>query len=78
MESVSGQTVAVFGAYGHTGRFVVAELLERGYVPILAGRDPGQLRRWPALAARRRVSTCDRRRSTTRPRSTARWPAPPP
>ena len=46
--SGSGQTVVVFGAYGHTGRFVVAELLERGYVPIVSGRDPEQLR---ALAA---------------------------
>ncbi|HTW03304.1 MAG TPA: saccharopine dehydrogenase NADP-binding domain-containing protein [Streptosporangiaceae bacterium] len=39
-----GQTVAVFGAYGHTGRFVVAELRDRGFVPLLAGRDPGKLR----------------------------------
>ena len=46
--SGSGQTVVVFGAYGHTGRFVVAELLERGYVPIVSGRNPEQLR---ALAA---------------------------
>ncbi|MFF3380874.1 saccharopine dehydrogenase NADP-binding domain-containing protein [Streptomyces sp. NPDC002680] len=46
--SGSGQTVAVFGAYGHTGRFVVAELLVRGYVPIVSGRDPERLR---ALAA---------------------------
>ncbi|GGT30081.1 saccharopine dehydrogenase family protein [Streptomyces purpureus] len=44
----SGQTVAVFGAYGHTGRFVVAELLGRGFVPLLSGRDPEKLR---ALAA---------------------------
>jgi hypothetical protein len=44
----SGQTVAVFGAYGHTGRFVVAELRDRGFVPLLAGRDAGRLR---ALAA---------------------------
>jgi short-subunit dehydrogenase len=35
--------VAVFGAYGHTGHFVVAELLERGYAPILIGRDPAKL-----------------------------------
>jgi hypothetical protein len=40
--------VAVFGAYGHTGRFVVAELLERGYAPVLIGRDPAKL---SALAA---------------------------
>ncbi|WP_407561188.1 saccharopine dehydrogenase NADP-binding domain-containing protein [Streptomyces sp. 184] len=39
----SGQAVAVFGAYGHTGRFVVAELRDRGYVPVLSGRDPGKL-----------------------------------
>ncbi|WP_433281365.1 saccharopine dehydrogenase family protein [Micromonospora sp. CA-244673] len=44
----SQQTVAVFGAYGHTGRFVVAELRERGFVPLLLGRDAGRLQ---ALAA---------------------------
>ncbi|MEV0991471.1 saccharopine dehydrogenase NADP-binding domain-containing protein [Streptomyces sp. NPDC049949] len=40
--------VTVFGAYGHTGRFVVAELLDRGLTPVLSGRDAGKLR---ALAA---------------------------
>ncbi|MFV2120748.1 saccharopine dehydrogenase family protein [Streptomyces sp. Act-28] len=45
-----GHKVTVFGAYGHTGRFVVAQLLERGFVPVLAGRDPAGLR---ALAASR-------------------------
>ncbi|GAA1535221.1 saccharopine dehydrogenase NADP-binding domain-containing protein [Streptomyces albidochromogenes] len=40
----SGQTVAVFGAYGHTGRFVVAELVERGFVPVLSGRDAAKLK----------------------------------
>ncbi|RKF25373.1 saccharopine dehydrogenase family protein [Micromonospora globbae] len=44
----SGQVVAVFGAYGHTGRFVVTELRDRGFVPLLVGRDAGKLR---ALAA---------------------------
>ncbi|WP_030174514.1 saccharopine dehydrogenase family protein [Spirillospora albida] len=39
----SAHTVAVFGAYGHTGRFVVAELRERGFVPVLSGRDAGKL-----------------------------------
>lgn len=39
----SGRNVAVFGAYGHTGRFVVAELRERGYVPLLLGRDLDKL-----------------------------------
>ncbi|RSS42349.1 trans-acting enoyl reductase family protein [Streptomyces sp. WAC08241] len=52
----AGQIVTVFGAYGHTGRFVVAELLERGFVPVLAGRDEGRLRAlaefWPGLDAR--------------------------
>ncbi|WP_442945821.1 saccharopine dehydrogenase family protein [Nonomuraea sp. LPB2021202275-12-8] len=44
----SGQAVAVYGAYGHTGRFVVAELQDRGFVPVLSGRDAGKLE---ALAA---------------------------
>jgi hypothetical protein len=47
--------VAVFGAYGHTGRFVVAELGERGHVPLLLGRDPDRLRAAarPGFEARR-------------------------
>ncbi|MFD9124824.1 saccharopine dehydrogenase NADP-binding domain-containing protein [Kitasatospora sp. NPDC059571] len=39
----SGQTVVVFGAYGHTGRFVVARLHDRGFVPVLSGRDGAKL-----------------------------------
>jgi saccharopine dehydrogenase-like NADP-dependent oxidoreductase len=39
----SKQSVAVFGAYGHTGRFVVSELRHRGWTPILSGRDPDKL-----------------------------------
>ncbi|MCZ4121856.1 NAD(P)H-binding protein [Streptomyces sp. H39-S7] len=39
----SHPTVTVFGAYGHTGRFVVAELIRRGWTPILSGRDAGKL-----------------------------------
>lgn len=35
----AGQLVTVYGAYGHTGRFVVAELLARGFVPVLSGRN---------------------------------------
>lgn len=35
--------VAVYGASGHTGRFVVAELRSRGYVPLLLGRDRDRL-----------------------------------
>ncbi|KKZ73538.1 saccharopine dehydrogenase [Streptomyces showdoensis] len=34
----------MFGAYGHTGRFVVAELLARGFVPVPSGRNAGALR----------------------------------
>lgn len=41
-------TIAVYGAYGHTGRFVIAELLRRGLVPRLCGRDAAKL---TALAA---------------------------
>jgi NAD(P)-dependent dehydrogenase (short-subunit alcohol dehydrogenase family) len=41
----SGRTVAVFGAYGHTGRFVVAQLRDRGFTPVLSGRDAGKLKR---------------------------------
>ena len=41
----SGRFVAVFGATGHTGRFVVAELLRRGFRPIPIGRDAS---RWAA------------------------------
>ncbi|MCP3097873.1 saccharopine dehydrogenase NADP-binding domain-containing protein [Myxococcus sp. K15C18031901] len=33
----------MFGAYGHTGRFVVDELRRRGLTPILAGRDVAKL-----------------------------------
>lgn len=37
------KTVTVYGAYGHTGRFVVAELARRGWAPVLAGRDIDKL-----------------------------------
>ncbi|GAA0343438.1 saccharopine dehydrogenase NADP-binding domain-containing protein [Actinoallomurus spadix] len=40
----AGPTVTVFGAYGHTGRFVVTRLRERGFVPVLSGRDALQLK----------------------------------
>ena len=39
----SSKRVAVFGASGHTGRFVVAELERRGIATILAGRDAEKL-----------------------------------
>jgi short subunit dehydrogenase-like uncharacterized protein len=39
----SNRTVTVFGAYGHTGRFVVSELYKRGWTPIFSGRDGAKL-----------------------------------
>ena len=35
----SKPAVAVYGASGHTGRFVVKELGRRGFTPIAIGRD---------------------------------------
>jgi Saccharopine dehydrogenase NADP binding domain len=40
---ISSQAVTVFGAYGHTGRFVVAELHKRGWKTILSGRSTEKL-----------------------------------
>lgn len=49
--------VGVFGAYGHTARFVLAELCARGWTPVLAGRDADRLAAvgaaFPELEARR-------------------------
>lgn len=39
----AGKTVAVYGAYGHTARFVIEELRRRGLVPRLCGRDAAKL-----------------------------------
>ncbi|GJF24923.1 saccharopine dehydrogenase family protein [Streptomyces sp. HO565] len=44
----AGRRITVYGAYGHTGRFVVAQLRDRGFVPVLSGRDADKLK---ALAA---------------------------
>jgi short subunit dehydrogenase-like uncharacterized protein len=41
--SPKAHRVVVFGASGHTGRFVVAELARRGMMAILAGRDSEKL-----------------------------------
>jgi hypothetical protein len=38
-----GRHVAVFGATGHTGRFVVTELLGRGFAPVAIARDSAKL-----------------------------------
>jgi short subunit dehydrogenase-like uncharacterized protein len=42
-EGRQAPAVAVFGATGHTGRFVVRELLRRGLVPIAVGRGRAKL-----------------------------------
>ena len=41
--SGQGRMIAVFGASGHTGRFMVAQLLSRGFVPIAIGRDSAKM-----------------------------------
>jgi hypothetical protein len=41
----------VYGATGHTGRFVVDELLRRGLTPVLAGRSAARLADVPARHA---------------------------
>ncbi|WP_258725826.1 saccharopine dehydrogenase family protein [Cellulomonas sp. NS3] len=54
--------VLVYGATGHTGRFVVDELQRRGLVPVLAGRSAERLAGVPARHAhldRRAVRTDD-------------------
>jgi short subunit dehydrogenase-like uncharacterized protein len=35
--------IAIYGAYGHTGKFLVAQLYQQGYKPILSGRDAEKL-----------------------------------
>ena len=42
-QATQNRRVAVFGAYGHTGRFVIARLRERGWVPVACGRDAERL-----------------------------------
>jgi len=41
----SREKILVYGATGHTGRFVVGELLQRGVSPVIAGRDAKKLQR---------------------------------
>lgn len=43
MSTLRNRTVAVFGATGHTGRFVIDELLRRGLVPVAVARDSAKL-----------------------------------
>ncbi|MEU8678804.1 saccharopine dehydrogenase NADP-binding domain-containing protein [Streptomyces sp. NPDC048560] len=52
----STAAVVVYGATGHTGRFVVAELRRRGAATIISGRNAAQLEalaaEWPEVAVR--------------------------
>ncbi len=54
-------SIAVYGAYGHTGRFILAQLLREGWTPIACGRDATRLhaltQTWPGLETR--VATID-------------------
>ena len=51
--SPSNAPIVVYGATGHTGRFIVAELLRRGRTPVLCARDVVRLaemaREYPGL-----------------------------
>jgi uncharacterized protein YbjT (DUF2867 family) len=42
--------IAVYGAYGHTGRFVLGELRRRGFVPVACGRDAARLHELATVA----------------------------
>lgn len=48
--------VVVYGATGHTGRFIVVELLKRGFSTVISGRDAAQLEvlaaEWGEVAVR--------------------------
>ncbi|MFF1901858.1 saccharopine dehydrogenase NADP-binding domain-containing protein [Kitasatospora sp. NPDC058218] len=48
--------VVVYGATGHTGRFIVAELQRRGFTTIVSGRNAAQLEalaaEWPGVEPR--------------------------
>lgn len=56
-----GAAVAVYGAAGHTGRFVVSELISRGYRPLAVGRDIASLEAagFPAGVALRMAAVQD-------------------
>jgi short subunit dehydrogenase-like uncharacterized protein len=40
---MTNRSVLVYGAYGHTGRFIVSELIDKGFSPVLSGRDRARL-----------------------------------
>ena len=55
MTDVHNQAVAVYGATGHTGKFVVAELKRRGHPVVSIGRNPQP----SGVGGAWRVAACD-------------------
>jgi short subunit dehydrogenase-like uncharacterized protein len=53
------KNIAVYGAYGHTGRFVVQELRKRGWTPIASGRDAEKLKAFAAMGLETRTASID-------------------
>jgi short subunit dehydrogenase-like uncharacterized protein len=58
--------VAVVGATGHTGRFVVAELLRREMTAVAIARNPAALAAFPHFEVVRRQATVDHAASLDR------------
>lgn len=51
--------VLLYGAAGHTGQFIAAELVRRGLRPLLAGRDQGRLEQLAArIGGGAEIATC--------------------
>lgn len=53
------RAITVYGASGHTGRFVVSELARRGWAAVVAGRDAARLAAFGRL--KQRVAEIDDR-----------------
>ena len=56
---MSNERVLIYGAAGHTGRFVPDELLARGIEPVLAGRNAARLDALPYDGLERRAVALD-------------------
>ncbi|WP_071606241.1 saccharopine dehydrogenase NADP-binding domain-containing protein [Luteipulveratus halotolerans] len=56
---MSNERVLIYGAAGHTGRFVTDELLSRGIEPVLAGRNAARLDALPYEHLERRAVSLD-------------------
>jgi short subunit dehydrogenase-like uncharacterized protein len=59
MEMMPRKKIAVYGAYGHTARFVLAELRRRGFHLVLSGRNETALRAVALAGDEVRVATVD-------------------